>query len=179
LTSIHGFVDHPPLPLLPSPPEIENLDSTTLQAFHALGRAFHLHRQAMQRKLSNPETHHGALISLRLLTRTDGISQREFAEALHLSRPRVTSILQGLERAGAVRREADPADQRVTRVFLTPEGRRQERENRAAFEDYVQQTVGRLTDVDKVELTRILDEVSGHIAQLVCPATQEQEARTS
>ena len=176
---MHGFVDHPPLPLVLPPPETENLDPVTLQAFHALGRVFHLHRQALQRKLSNPETHHGELISLRLLTRTDGISQREFADTLHLSRPRVTSILQGLERAGAVRREPDPADQRVTRVFLTPEGRRQEMENRAAFEDYVQQTVGKLTDGDKVELTRMLDEVSGHIAELVCPAAQEQGARTS
>jgi DNA-binding MarR family transcriptional regulator len=174
-----GFVEHPLMPLVPPPPGAENLDPATLQAFHALGRVFHLHRQAMQRKLSNPETHHGELISLRLLTRTDGISQREFADTLHLSRPRVTSILQGLERAGAVRREVDPADQRVTRVFLTPEGRRQEMENRAAFEDYVERTVGMLADDDKVELTRLLDEVSGHIAELVCPAALEQGARTS
>jgi DNA-binding MarR family transcriptional regulator len=173
-----GFVNHPGLPPLPPPPGAENLDPATLQAFHALGRVFHLHRQAMQRKLSNPETHHGELVSLRLLTRTDGISQREFADTLHLSRPRVTSILQNLERAGAVRREADAADKRVTRVFLTAEGRRQEMENRAAFEDYVQQTIGRLADDDKVELVRLLDEVSGHIAELVCPAAQEHEART-
>jgi MarR family transcriptional regulator, organic hydroperoxide resistance regulator len=174
-----GFVDHLPLPPVPPSPGAGNLDAATLQAFHALGRLLHLHRQAMQRKLSNPETHHGELISLRLLTSTDGISQREFADALHLSRPRVTSILQNLERAGAVRREADATDQRVTRVFLTAEGRRQEMENRAAFEDYVQQTIGRLADDDKVELARLLDEVSGHIAELVCPVTPDQEGQTS
>ena len=67
-----------------------------------------------------------------------------------------------------MRREVDANDQRITRVFLTAEGRRQELEHRAAFEDYVNQTIGKLSDQDKLELTRLLDEVSGHIAELVC-----------
>jgi DNA-binding MarR family transcriptional regulator len=170
-----GLVDHPPIPHLPPPP-MDSIDQTTLQAFQALGRVFHLHRQAMQRRLSNPETHHAELISLRLLTTTDGMSQRELANTLNLSRPRVTGILQGLERAGAVRREVDATDQRVTRVFLTAEGRRQELDNRAAFEEYVQRTIGLLSDSEKTELARLLDKVSGNIARLVCPAVPDQEA---
>ncbi len=168
-------VDHSRMPHLPPPPVV-NIDQATIQAFEALGRVFHLHRQAMQRRLSNPETHHAELISLRLLTITDGMSQRELADTLHLSRPRVTGILQGLERAGAVRREVDAADQRVTRVFLTAEGRRQELEHRAAFEEYLQRTIGMLTDADKIELARLLDKLSSNIAELVCPVGQEQEA---
>ena len=169
-------VCHPPIPeVVPT----GDVDEATARAFQALGRVFYLHRQAMQRKLSSPETHHGELISLRLLTQTDGISQRELADTLHLSRPRVTSILQGLEKAGAVRRQADPVDQRITRVFLTAEGRRQETENRAAFEEYIQRTIGMLSDADKMELTRLLDRVSGYIAELVCPSAHEQEGRAS
>ena len=34
-------------------PENSEVDQPTLQAFHALGRLFHLHRQAMQRRLSS------------------------------------------------------------------------------------------------------------------------------
>ena len=37
-------------------------------------------------------------------------------------------------------------------------------ENRAAFEEYVNGTIGKLSDEDKLELTRLLDEVSRHIA---------------
>ena len=133
----------------------------------------------MQRRLSNPGAHHGELMSLRLLATSEGMSQKDLAETLHLSRPRVTRILQGLEKAGAVRREVDPDDQRVTRVFLTAEGRRQELGHRAAFEEYVNQTIGKLSDRDKLELTRLLDEVSGHIAELVCADGQEHEVRTS
>ncbi len=129
----------------------------------------------MQRRLSNPGAHHGEFFSLRLLVTREGMSQTELAETLHLSRPRVTRILQNLEKAAAVRREVDPDDQRITRVFLTAEGRRRESENRAAFEAYVNQTIGRLSDHDKLELTRLLDEVSGHIAELVGPGEPEQD----
>ena len=113
----------------------------------------------MRRHLSDPGAHHGELMSLRLLATSEGMSQKDLAETLHLSRPRVTRILQGLEKAGAVRREVDPDDQRITRVFLTAEGRRQELEHRAAFEEYINQTIGKLSDQDKLELTRLLDEV--------------------
>ena len=171
-----GFADH-----TPTPQALENseVDQVTAQAFHALGRLSHLHRQAMRRRLSNPDAYHGELISLRLLAGSEGMSQKDLADMLYLSRPRVTSILQGLEKAGAVRREIDPADQRITRVFLTDEGRRQERENRAAFEDYINQTIGKLSDQDKRELARLLDEVSGHIAGLVCADGHEHKVRPS
>ena len=171
-----GFADHTPIP-----PALENseVDQVTAQAFHALGRLFHLHRQALRRRLSNPGAHHGELISLRLLATSEGMSQKDLADMLYLSRPRVTSILQGLEKAGAVRREIDPADQRITRVFLTDEGRRQERENRAAFEEYINQTIGKLSDQDKRELARLLDEISGHIAELVCADGHEHKVRPS
>jgi len=118
-------------------------------------------------------------MSLRLLATGEGMSQSDLADTLHLSRPRVTRILQGLEKAGAVRREVDPDDQRITRVFLTAEGRRQELENRAAFEEYINQTIGKLSDQDKLELTRLLDEVSGHIAELVGLDVPDRETRAA
>jgi DNA-binding MarR family transcriptional regulator len=133
----------------------------------------------MQRRLTNPGAHHGELISLRLLSQNDGMRQRDLAETLHLSPPRITSILQGLERSGAVSREPDADDQRVTRVFLTPEGRKRELEHRAAFEEYISQTIGALSQADRVELTRLLDEVSGNIAALLCPGAQDGKGRSS
>lgn len=166
---------HPPIPPIP-PTGGENIEPATAQAFHALGRVFHLHRQALQRRLSNPETHHGAMISLRLLARSDGMCQRELADTLLLSRPRITGILQALEKAGSIRREADAVDKRVTRVFLTDDGRRQEMDNRAAFDEYIGETFGRLSDADKSELTRILNELSGHIAKALCGGSPEKRA---
>jgi MarR family transcriptional regulator, organic hydroperoxide resistance regulator len=133
----------------------------------------------MQKRFSGPGAHHGEVISLRLLTESDGMSQRDLAETLHLSRPRITSILQELERSGAVTRRPDVADQRITRVFLTPEGRRRELENRAAFEEYLRQTMGALTEADKAELTRILDELSGCISKLLCAGSRDPEGHVT
>jgi MarR family transcriptional regulator, organic hydroperoxide resistance regulator len=153
-------------------------DPITTRAFQAFGRAFHMHRQAMQRRFTGNEAgHHGEVFALRLLAHSDGLSQRELAETLHLSRPRITSILQTMEKDGWVRREGDPLDQRITRVFLTAEGRRREMEQRAAFEDYLNKTIGALSDGDKQELARILDEVSGHIAALIGVGAKESEGR--
>jgi MarR family transcriptional regulator, organic hydroperoxide resistance regulator len=158
---------------------METADPAAAGAFQALGRIFHLHRTAMQRLFANTETHHGEVFSLRLLAIHDGMSQRDLAETLHLSRPRVTSILQGLEKAGAVRREADAADQRITRVFLTEEGRRREMQHREAFEAFLEKTIGVLTDQDKLDLTRILNEVSGHIAEMLGTSAKEEEVGES
>ena len=88
-------------------------------------------------------------------------------------------VLQGLERAGAVRREIDSHDQRITRVFLTSAGRVQEMENRAAFEEYLQRSIGRLSEDDKRELARLLDQVSGNLKELLCAGPDEPEARAS
>jgi len=151
------------------------VDPVTAGAFQALGRIFSLHRQAMQRLYANTETHHGEVLALRLLAHHDGMSQRDLAETLHLSRPRVTNILQGLEKAGAVRREDDPEDQRLTRVFLTEEGRRQEVGHRQAFEEFLDKTIGILSDQDKKDLARILDQVSCHITEMLGAGGKEHE----
>jgi len=163
------------LPDPPPPVNLDTIDPVTGGAFQALGRIFHLHRQAMQKLFAHTETHHGEVFALRLLARNDGMSQRDLAETLHLSRPRVTSILQGLEKEGAVRREADTVDQRITRVFLTEAGRRQEIEHREAFEKYLESTIGVLSEQDKKDLARILNQVSGHMSEMLGTGTKEQE----
>jgi DNA-binding MarR family transcriptional regulator len=47
----------------------------------------------------------------------------EIAVAVHCSQPTATTVVSGLESAGLVRRDPDPADGRAIRVGLTAEGR--------------------------------------------------------
>ena len=49
-------------------------------------------------------------------------SQRELADDLRIERATVTVTLQKLERGGFIRREADPDDQRVMRIYPTEKG---------------------------------------------------------
>jgi DNA-binding MarR family transcriptional regulator len=53
------------------------------------------------------------------LFRNDGITQSELADILEVEKPTLGRLLDRLEAKGWVRREADAADRRVKRVFLT------------------------------------------------------------
>jgi DNA-binding MarR family transcriptional regulator len=102
-----------------------------------------------------------------LLVGNDGIIQRDLAEILHLSRPQVTKIVQALEQKGVVVRRNDEDDQRLTRVYVTDEGRRRELEMRSFWEEYLEQTIGSLSEPDRVELERLLRLLSTRVSQLM------------
>lgn len=60
---------------------------------------------------------------LGVLSRRDGISQGEFVQEHEIADPsRVTRTAQALEAEGWIRRERDPRDNRVVRMYLTDEG---------------------------------------------------------
>jgi len=60
---------------------------------------------------------------LVILSRYDGLGQGEISQLFEVEPSRVTRIGQGLESDGLVRRERDPEDNRVVRMYLTEEGR--------------------------------------------------------
>ena len=55
------------------------------------------------------------------LFRNDGVTQSELAEVLEIEKPTLGRLLDRLEAKGWVRREADAADRRAKRLFLTEE----------------------------------------------------------
>ena len=61
---------------------------------------------------------------LTVLGRRDGLSQGEFTQEYELDPSRVTRTAQSLEGDGLIRRERDPGDNRVMRMYLTGEGRK-------------------------------------------------------
>ena len=60
---------------------------------------------------------------LAVLWRKDGCSQKELAEKLDVKPPTVTVSIQRLEKAGIIFRRQDEKDQRVSRIYLSEEGR--------------------------------------------------------
>lgn len=60
---------------------------------------------------------------LLMLNRHDGISQGEVGEVFEMDPSRVTRTGQAMEADGLVRRERDPEDNRVMRMYLTDQGR--------------------------------------------------------
>ncbi len=60
---------------------------------------------------------------MRELSHTDGCSQLDLVHKTHLKAPTVSVALKRLEEEGMVVRKSDPMDLRVTRVYLSEEGR--------------------------------------------------------
>ncbi len=135
---------------------LDNVDETTAEAFHAFGRMMHVNRLAMAKIGAHKGRHHGEVVTLASLSRSEGMSQSELAAVLHLSAPRVSMILDSLEESGDVLRKPDDTDRRLTRIFLTEGGRRRFKKQKDVLEDYVNKTIGALSDQDRIELTRIL-----------------------
>ncbi len=148
-------------------PQLENVDELTARTFHALGRMMHVNRLAMARMAAHHGAHHGELIALTLLSQREGLSQRDLGEIMHLSAPRVSMILDSLEKEGAVARRPDETDRRLTRVILTDAGRRREREHRYVLGDYVNRTIGALPEADREELERLLSRLADQTLEVL------------
>ena len=147
--------------------ELENVDPLTSGVFQAFSKTLHLQRQAMMKLLAEKGVHPGEPLCLHLLTKRDGTSQLDLADDVHLSRPRVTKIVQTLEKEGAVVRRADESDQRLTRVFLTSEGRRRAMDMHALMQRYVERIIAPFSAADRVELERLLSLLADGISRVL------------
>ncbi|NLT36352.1 MAG: MarR family transcriptional regulator [Gaiellales bacterium] len=139
------------------PRRLEGLDPLSAGVFLAFRRAFVLQRRLVSKAFAERGIHPSEAMCVRVLADRNGISQRDLADSLHLSRPRVTAILQALERSGAVARQPDYDDQRLTRVFLTQHGRVLSGELQGVFASCLGTTIGSLSEEDRRELIRLLE----------------------
>jgi DNA-binding MarR family transcriptional regulator len=143
---------------------LDGVDDLTSQVFFAFLVTLRQHKQLMLRTVAGQGTHPGQIFCLHVLAGHDGMSQRDLADALHLSPPTVSKMLQAMQKAGAVERRPDAADQRLTRVFLTAAGRDLERQMRGVVAEFVNETIGELPEDDRRELARLLGELGASMS---------------
>ena len=85
-----------------------------------LGFAFWKMKGAFEREMGVSA---GTWFTLALLAREDGMSQGELGQRFDVDPSRVTRLAKRLEKEGLLRRERDPGDNRVVRMYLTDKGR--------------------------------------------------------
>jgi DNA-binding MarR family transcriptional regulator len=88
-------------------------------------RAF---QRVLERRIARFGVTRGQWYFLRVLWIEDGLTQRELSARVGMMEPTTVIALKGMEQAGLVRRERSRADARRAHVWLTPRGRRLERE---------------------------------------------------
>jgi DNA-binding MarR family transcriptional regulator len=115
--------------------------------------------------MSGQDSHPGQAFCLRMLAANDGVTQRDLAEAMHLSRPSVTTMLQRMQKAGLIDRRPDETDQRLTRVYLTADGQALAAQMRATFATYISTAFDSMSADDRKELERLLSLMAENTAE--------------
>ncbi|AYN42634.1 MarR family transcriptional regulator [Streptomyces dangxiongensis] len=92
----------------------------------------------------------------------------DLAERLEVVPRAVTTLVDGLEASGRVRRVPDPANRRVTRIELTDEGRSTLGELRAARRSAAAEMLAPLTEKERQVLGVLLDTLVDGDAQQSC-----------
>jgi DNA-binding MarR family transcriptional regulator len=95
-----------------------------------------------------------------------GLKMSELSQRMMVTGGNVTGVTDGLEKEGLVVREVDPADRRVFRVKLTPEGERQFRRMATEHEQWIIDLFANLSAKQKKQLVDLLGELKRHITGL-------------
>lgn len=94
----------------------------------------------------------------------EGIRMRDLAERVLISKSGLTSLVDRLEDRGLITRSPDPADRRVTRVQLTPQGADVFRAAAAAHvADIEELFASRLTAAEARQIHRVLSRIRHEI----------------
>ncbi len=140
---------------------------------YLLAQICHLHHARIHQLLESLGLYRGQPPVLRALWEQEGLTHGELAERLRITPATITKMLQRMEKTGFVQRRADPADQRVSRVYLTEAGR--------AVQGSVQQVLDRMeaetfAGFDPDQLTILRDFMQRIRANLLAVSGEEQPA---
>jgi len=92
------------------------------------------------------------LSALSALAKRGELTLGELAGLEQIAPPSMTRIAARLEERGLVERHADPADRRVARVAITPEGAQLLEETRTRRDAYLAERIQRFTDDERATL---------------------------
>jgi DNA-binding MarR family transcriptional regulator len=111
-----------------------------MQRLWHLAHALQVTSRRMMRKLgvTGPQR-----LVIRVIGQAPGMCPREIATTLGLHPSTLTGVLARLARDGMIERRADPKDRRRVQIWLTPAGRKADRERRGTVEAAVRRALAR------------------------------------
>jgi MarR family transcriptional regulator, organic hydroperoxide resistance regulator len=136
---------------------VEDLDPVLAPVLAPLGLAFKRMAALVERE-TGVSTRKWFVLSM--LKKEDGVSQGDMCQRFGLDPSRLTRIGQALEREGMIRRERDPEDNRVVRMYLTEEGRGKLRGLPALGRELERRIRGVLSAEELKELRRMLTQLA-------------------
>jgi DNA-binding MarR family transcriptional regulator len=114
------------------------------------------HRNRAEELLNVYGLHTGQEMTLFHLWEEEGQTHSELAERMCVEPPTASKMLQRMETAGFLVRKPDPADARVSRVYLTEYGRSLEKPVLEAWKRLEEQTLKGMTEAEQALLRRLI-----------------------
>ncbi|MDX2160876.1 MAG: MarR family transcriptional regulator [bacterium] len=141
------------------PADVVPTDNLSFLLFQ-LGRA---HRNQAEAALSAMGLHAGQEFVILLLLRRDGQTQSQIAAAMCVEPPTVTKMLSRMQSSGWVERRGDPADGRISRVYLTDRARAAGEGIRQVWEGLERRTFAGISEVEQAFLRRLLAQMHANL----------------
>jgi DNA-binding MarR family transcriptional regulator len=129
-------------------------------------RAAKAYRNRAREELSELGLHVGQEMLLLQLWEEDGLSHSELADRLNVELPAISKMVNRMESAGWIECRSDPADSRVSRVFLTNEGRALQEPVENIWRQTEMQMLDGLSTEEKLLFRRILVDVRDNLSEL-------------
>ena len=133
-------------------PEYENIN-------FLLSMICRAQRSKMNEALTAIGLYAGQEMFLWHLWQQDGLTQSQMVERICVQPPTISKMIDRMEKAGLVERRPDAEDSRISRVYLTEQGRRSQLAVRDVWTNIEQRITEGLNIEERIVLRRLLLQV--------------------
>jgi DNA-binding MarR family transcriptional regulator len=103
-------------------------------------------------------------VVLCCLWKEDGLATSSIGERLQQVGGTLTGVLDRMEERGLVRRERDPRDRRICRIWLTEEGQQLQDVLPPIAQDLFEQAMTEISTSERERLSQLIDQVIGNLS---------------
>jgi DNA-binding MarR family transcriptional regulator len=148
---------------------------------HLIKAAFRCTSGALQKRLREHGVLYGHWTFLRILWKSDGMTQRQLSEQAGVTEASAVTALQGMEKLGYIRRARLEDNRKQVRVFLAPQGTALRPVILACAQEVNDLVVGGIAPQDlavtRRTLLAVIDNLAREVAQDRMPAARARTRR--
>lgn len=98
------------------------------------------------------------------LNKEDGLSQKELSEKLKIKASTITVMLNRMEKSNLVRRKQDDEDQRISRVYITDNGKKICKKSHEIMKSIEEECFGNFTNEEKIVFKKLLTQMKENLS---------------
>lgn len=126
----------------------------------------HQHRYIMEKRLESTGVFQSQHRMLMHLSHNECASQKDIAEAMHISTATVAVTLKKLEKGGYIKKEMDTSDNRNNHIRITPMGQKVVEESEIIFETMDKGIFEGFTKEELKQYMEFLDRIVGNLKKI-------------